>query len=600
MKRTLKKTLILLAVIVTAMLVMSFMASAAEDCGDGLHSVGTRVVAPTCEEAGYTESYCTICGKVFGTSDPVAELGHDYENGEWKYRRVGDEYYLHTSICANGCGTSYDEELAGNKIKYYRVTLFNPWVIDEAEEDVTYTTLAKTYKTEIIQDDKGKNGKDCAWFVEADTTVADYIKENYDLDYSYTEVDKDDSFLWYLINRNLIYRNKDKAFGKYDFKGWTLTEQNENATEFFNIDTDTVNSSVTGNYAELKLYAAFEGDEEVYYNIQYYDVYGVPSTRNFKVRHGESADDSIFVPDENGNYLNAPKKAEDAAFYYEFKGWDKSIEHVYGDAFFRATFNSVPKAYTYVYCDENGVPLKDENGNQLSADTLAYGATSSKYTNSYIEKLVQKPKDRTYIYLWSGKWKNRDNVFEYNHSNMTPSSFDKDSRYGEEAVIYLVPVYTRKLVVYNLVLTISLPDYETDYDRYLNGIIVQIVDSNGQLVKSGNAVRSGNKAVFTCNANDSLFYNITALTENGKYSASYTIDRQFVYNLENPTIAQDITLTLDQDYVNANTCHCICHNALFRGIWARVLNILYKLFKVKYVCCYDMYATLGDLLTYTK
>lgn len=598
MKKTLKKALILMAVVITAMLVMTFVSSAAvTDCGDANHVSGERVVDPTCVEGGYTETYCTVCGKVFGTSDHVPALGHDYENGTWEYVHK-TTHYVHTSTCKNGCGTTYDEEVGGNVVKYYKVILKNPWVMDKADETVTYTTLADTYKEEIIKDDKGSKGVNCEWFVEADTTIADYVKENYGLEYGYdTEAEKSNSWLWYVINKNLISRVKDKTFGRYDFAGWTLTANNENATSFFDVEATQIDQSINGQ-SDIVLYAAFTGDSEVYYTVQYYDVYGIPSTRGFKVRHGEHADDSIFEPDENGVYKNAPQKIEDSQFYYEFKGWDKDISHIYADTSFYATFTPYIKSYIYVYCDENGVPLRDAEGN-VYKDVLDFGATSVDYPKSELDKVLAKEKDRTYIYFWSGKWVRKDSVVEYDHSCMTPNIGDKDSRYGDEATIYLIPKYTQKLVVYTITLTISLPQTETDYDRYLDDIIVQVTDSYGQLVKSGKATRSGNKAVFTCTANDSQYYNITAVTGNEKYSCNYTIDRQFVYDVDVATIRQDLQLTLNQDYVDANTCKCICHSP-FRAVWARILNLLYRFFKVKYVCCYDMYATLGDVLIYTK
>ena len=47
-------------------------------------------------------------------------------------------------------------------------------------------------------------------------------------------------------------------------------------------------------------------------------------------------------------------------------------------------------------------------------------------------------------------------------------------------------------------------------------------------------------------------------------------------------------------------CSCIHHNALLQPIVVRLFNILYSFFNVKYVCCYDMYSTIGPLLDYTK
>ena len=49
---------------------------------------------------------------------------------------------------------------------------------------------------------------------------------------------------------------------------------------------------------------------------------------------------------------------------------------------------------------------------------------------------------------------------------------------------------------------------------------------------------------------------------------------------------------------NKDRCTCACHSFI-GGIWVTCLNLMYTLFKVKYVCCYDMYATHGSKLAYS-
>ena len=62
MKKTLKKALIVMAVIAVAMLMMAFAASAAYDCGSpDAHNLVTTYHAPTCTTPGYTETRCTLC-----------------------------------------------------------------------------------------------------------------------------------------------------------------------------------------------------------------------------------------------------------------------------------------------------------------------------------------------------------------------------------------------------------------------------------------------------------------------------------------------------------------------------------------------------------
>ena len=46
------------------------------------HTCATRGKEATCTESGYTETYCTVCGKVIGDRTESAALGHDF--GEWE------------------------------------------------------------------------------------------------------------------------------------------------------------------------------------------------------------------------------------------------------------------------------------------------------------------------------------------------------------------------------------------------------------------------------------------------------------------------------------------------------------------------------------
>ena len=46
------------------------------------HTCATRGKDATCTESGYTETYCTVCGKVIGERTESAALGHDF--GEWE------------------------------------------------------------------------------------------------------------------------------------------------------------------------------------------------------------------------------------------------------------------------------------------------------------------------------------------------------------------------------------------------------------------------------------------------------------------------------------------------------------------------------------
>lgn len=617
MKKTLKRALIIMAVVMTAVLMMAFAASAAT-CADGTHVTGTTIVEPTCEEAGYTQTYCTVCGTVFGKGDYKEPLGHDGENATWGYKASGD-HYVYEAVCAReNCGV-----VLNDGITYYLVELKNPWVAKTYCADVPYAQVAETFVGEAeavtIKDNKGSSGKECAWYVKSGDTVEDYIVANYENIVAYNDNNNTTgSWLWNMLNKHLISRIKDKDFGLYTFTGWTTDAANLTA-EF-----DIENKEITQN---TTLYAKFTGDPEVYYTVQFHNATGMALTRTFDVRHGQRVDDSIFLPDEDGVYANAPKMPENEKFYYEFKEWNIDISALYGQTTIIAVFDAIPKMYEYIYCDYLGNPLQviTENGEVIAdmvTDEIAYGeaATFNAYRHGEsrgnltagivadgntirIADLTERPKDRTYLYTWFGEWSLKDGYHITSSNAMIAPLGYLDTRYKdteEYKPIYLIPKYTTKLVLYSFDLTAVIPATENNPDYYLDKIIVQITNDKGQHVASGMTKNVNGKAVFVCGLNDSQYYNITAITEDEKYVGKQLLDRQYIYDNTLSTISTTIYMDINEDYLNNQRCSCIHHNPLFKPIWVRILNILYRLFNIKYVCCDDMYATMGDLLIYTR
>lgn len=552
MKRTMKKALTLICVILAAVLVMSFVGFAASDCGDGNHKEGKKVVEATCTTAGYTETYCTVCGKHFSTTPTESALGHDYIDAEYYYTENGNSY-LKKRDC-NRC--DYVEVDAGT---YYKVEFVNPWVTKTLCPDITYTDLAETWKEQQVA---------VKYVLSGDTVASDDVK---------------------------VLRQKDKAFGIYNLSGWS--ESVVDTGEFTSETLFDFSAPITKNTA---LYAAFTGKEDVHYTVRYVNADGERASIDFQVYHGKKADDSLFQPqgtDENGKviYANALTIKEDNHRYYTFDRWNIDINHIYGPVSIKAIYNAHDKVYEYVFLNYKG--------EEIAREEVAYG-TASKYSgDAEFAKKMERPKDRTYVYAWKGGFSVQGQNHSTNIATLIPHMSAKDTRYKDDQYYnptYLIPAYSQQLVEYIFNLTCILPDSEHDKNDYLDALNVQIVDDRGQLVAWGRTSNSGGKAVFRTKLKDSQYYIVTVVSEDEKYKAEKTIDRKFIYDLEYIDINATINLEVSEEYIENLRCNCIHHNTLLRPIIVRIFNILYNLFNVKYVCCDDMYATIGDVLAYTK
>lgn len=580
MKKTLKRALIVIALVVTAVLVFSFSSSAVENCGVGNHLTGTRVVEPTCTEGGWTETYCTVCKEVFGKDTFTTALGHDFVNANWTYAVSGDGYIYQAKCARENCNT-----VTNDGKFYYAVTLANPWTTETTttKDELSYATLAKTYKTATITD---VNGNECVLYVEQGDTIADYVVANYEGIESYSYGNNTaTSWLWNMINRNLIFRQKDKDYGKYTFTGWTTYENNAEADSFFDVEATAIEENTT-------LYSSFKG-ELVYYTVSYVNQNGKKLTIPFEVAHGAKADDSIFLPDTNGVYGNPPSLEESTGFYYVFTGWDRDINAIYGNCEIVAEFDTVRKTYRYVFCDYQGNPIYLSDGTPITED-ITYGKAAT-VTQIIPSSATAKPADSVYIYSWSGEWLIKDTNLCVNNGGVNaftvPNYVEyKDIRHVDCDTIYLVPGYVTKKAIYDVVITIKIP--EDNY--YLGEVNIQITDANGQIVGYGATDVNGE---FTCTVNYSDQFYVTAVTPDEKYVGEGT----FRYRSSDGKYYCTVNMAISESYNNDNSykCTCIHHNTLFRSIWVRILNLLYRLFNVKYVCCYDMYATIGSLLSYT-
>lgn len=546
MKTSTKKYLTLVFAIVMLMTAMVFAvpANAAVCSCENPVLVDGEVIAPTCEDEGYTESVCSVCGAVVGKTDIKAPLGHSY--GDWTYEENGD-HYNKMRVCereypqADGswkkCGAVhyevYEEYPGTEKVVYYKVRYINPYKT-AAELDLGYTKLATAWEDEILFECYVRRG-----------TTPDYMGKT-------------------------PTRAKDKDFGAYNFTAWSPALSDITA----NIDT----------------YAVFTG-RDTYYTVTFYSEPGVAASKALSVAHGKGIDDSEIKGRVN--------KESTVSTVYKYIGWDKDINAIYGNASIYAVYEEIPQRYLFGFYTYDGNAFRSENGEALR-ETCNYGG-STAVGKSITAAQIERPADLTYIYEWSGKWqlKNKPGVI-INLNNLTvPAGTDP-----EVEEVQLTPVYNKRLRMYDLEITLAFPDdvpYDV-YSEYGNSTVVQVTNAAGQLVASGETTVQYKEIggarvpyiVFTKPVYYSTSYHITAVTYDYKYNAE--IDSRYVADY-GPT---KVTLNMGLNPDFETKCGCICHNTLLRPLWARILNIIYNIFGKKIVCCDDMYATLGDLLAYTK
>ena len=83
------------------------------------HSHATREIEPTCTESGYSEEYCTECGKIFAKIEKAEPSGHDF--GEWWLVKAPTctEPGVQTRVCER-CGERVNEvvEATGHSVVY--------------------------------------------------------------------------------------------------------------------------------------------------------------------------------------------------------------------------------------------------------------------------------------------------------------------------------------------------------------------------------------------------------------------------------------------------------------------------------------------------
>lgn len=618
MKKTMKKYVSLLLALMMLVTSVVFNAGAAECMHqfDFNSPENKRVVSPTCTEQGYTEYKCLLCGAYASKGDIKDAYGHLYD--KFDFVAVGDEYnkvytctrqYLKDGQTVT-CNDKITESESGQPVVYYRVDFYNNKVSKNYDKTINYTNVAVApYETEWL--------------------YTDYVK-------------KGEAAIYAGIN---LVREKTKEFPLYIHPGWSESNNLEATRENNLSEADTMDlSSIDRN---LVLYPVFEGITSTTNGIYTYDVLLyiinqetgnlIPGTKPQPVAHG----DSPKYSDPNGVMYPEPVKPEDIVNTYKFKGWattttDKTnlvtyegIEEfkVYGDVCLYPIFDAVPKNYTVEFYNYNGKTrltypvyeknadgsIKYEDGEPVVAerkDATFTGINLQKnlLTNEAIAALnkddvaTAKPSDYEYIYEWTGEWAvmseggTPGRTVDLNYLQVTGSElFTVDD--NPEKVIRLMPVYKKLRKTYAVDIIMAVPSSE-DPDYYRGEADVHVVANNGQLVASGKTNEHG---IFRCYLYYQLPFTVTVATQDEKYLGEAQInflEKAIDPDKEASINSCTVNMQMNPDY--ETHCRCIHHNPLIQPIWVRILNILYSLFNVKYVCCYDMYSTIGPLLQYTR
>lgn len=591
----------------------------AEIPATGKHDlVASKVVEPTCTERGYTAYVCKGCG-AFVQDDYTKELGHKLDDGkavaatcttpggilytctrvfkteklvdgeivevevpcgytkfvedenqpafghkfsDWKYvtHPSDNDAYAKWRECMNaGCTYSEYETGAGeeHEIKgvnaYYQVNYYNEWITDKFETietnkltvkpTVTYTRLASTFKTEKLS----------SIYVLRNTEALYPVKTN-------------------------PKRDKTRECGSYPFEGWT-EETGLKAYEKAIVDEsgkvqNPVPDGIIANTSKITkntdLYAFFRC-RDAYYEVTFFnrgEQYTIPEL----ILHGHNAE----YPFVNPTYT------DDGYYNYEFTGWSYDISHIYDDHLgVNAEYNITPKEYTLVYYDWDGTKLGEE--------PITYGAAAQN-----VPTVKGRAEDNTYIYAFLNTWtlQNGEEVDLKNFTGITRGTAE-----GTEIPVFAKYAQRKKVYIINF-------GVNDPFGIPLGGATIKITDSKGQLVATATTDEDGNASV---NVNFSSVYSLTIVRGNYWIEGTFTLDPFNPGTIRATKLAgqnntYQILVQLNNNTDNPDSpedrqCKCICHTFL-SGAWITLMNLLYRVFKIKHVCCSDMFVVHGDKLLY--
>lgn len=605
MKRTMKKHLSIILAVLMLLTSVGFNVIAASVCQhqtDMNNPKYQNVINPNCDEGGYTEYLCTLCGEVVSTGDFKDPLGHKY--GEFKFEPIDENdlskgYYKYQTcerqFVVEGkdepvtCGLKSYETENNERAVYYLVKFVNNKVVgnNSYDESIKYTAVADIAK------------------YESEELYSEYVKKGDEAIYEGEQP----------------FTGKTKEYGRYVYIGWT-TNDNLHATAEDNLDeSDCV--SLENITANTTFYPVFEG-EYVEYGVVFHSLDNTPLTREQKVEHGKFATYRVGGVETN-DYYPDPTRDEDVVNTYSFAGWitaydssapieTKNIENtpIYGPVTFFPSFAPTKKDYTVEFRDASKNLMQYKDGGETK-DAIFEGIhleTNLLDTNAPagIAKLApEKESDNTYFYTWSGKWQvlredgSLGKVVDLRNLSVTVNDIvetkDKNGTVLSRT-IRLVPVFEQTLIRYAVDIEMGVP-FGEDMNYYRGEAEVQVIANNGQLVAVGKTEANGK---FRCYLNYQIPFTVNVASYEGKYIGSAIITSL----AKSPKGDEDeaanynhVLVAMEKNPEYETHCSCIHHVSLLQPLVVGIFNILYNWFNYKYVCCYDMYSTIGPLLAYT-
>ncbi len=254
----------------------------------------------------------------------------------------------------------------------YSVTLKNYDGTVLATENVSYGSIPQYSATPEKPSDAQYTYAFSKWVDEAGN---DASLSNIDKDVTLTA-----TFTSTLRSYKIIFKNGDTVLKEDDVNYGTLPAA----------PTETPTKEADAQYTYTfkgwdKEIAEVTG--EATYNAEF-----TPTLRSYKItfKNGEQV-----LKEETVNYgtlptppADMPTKEADAQYTYTFKGWDKTVENVTGEATYNAEFNSTLRSYKITF----------KNGEQvLKEETVNYGTLPAAPTET-----PTKEADAQYTYTFKG------------------------------------------------------------------------------------------------------------------------------------------------------------------------------------------------------
>lgn len=620
MKKSMKKCLIL-AVVIIAMIAMTIAVSAAttsfcSECGKNVNLVQISYGQPTCQADGYVVYGCAIHRKeITRDSNEGSMLNHQYT---WGYELAGDHYeYVgrcQRKISATPCNhkeVKLDSE--NNPIKYHKVTFINPFATNATLADCKYTTVVdlgaeNPYKTVV-------------------------------LDSQYIEAGDEASYIGSVI------RDKDKQFAGYRFLGWAseakLNSTAVAAADFDEIDAYKANITSNGAYVNQDLRDALYGEngqERIYmddgfdvpvdgeptkadYNV--YAVFDVKAVDAYTVRF--YYDNGLEINDysiklghgdtlENSHKGKIPSKGDTEGYRYTFSHWVvkntnyevKLKDNIYGNVDLQARFSAIPKTYLLKYFYSDGTPIvldgkevydtitvapDNEGKKEPPTNGLALVNMIPNEGNMDVYNKLFKNSTIQYDYLFTGNWivSGTNVVFDLNNMDFS-SVLDREQTDG---YIKLIPETVQNTRLYPVEIFI---EYINDGAVHSTDVYLTIKTTDGVFIAGKNFTE---KDVLVDKETGTKYFRYeTYVPYASEYEIIATSDAYSGKMMTTFYGSGFTTVKVVMERTGRDDCSCLCHSIL-KPIWVKILNLLNTLFKIKVVCCDDMYANIGDLLNYT-